>query len=676
MTLTASDAAAGGTLEPGAPGLEEARSGAQQAAPAPITARVMGYVPALDGLRALSVVVVIAFHTGQPWLPGGFLGVDVFFVLSGFLITTLLLEEWRAHTTIDVVGFWGRRLRRLMPALLLVVASTLVLAGILGNARGASNGRDALGSLLYVNNWNQVLDRTDYFDTFLGASPLLHTWSLGIEEQFYLLWPLVLIWLLVRRRLDLPGLGALILALVLVSTGLMWWHYQAENPTPAYVATDARLATIGVGAAAAVLLQWQGDLVRSWLRRWFARPLPALCLLGLLGCMAVANQDSGWLFQWGFLVVAVVAALLIVCLVHGPRGTVARLMSTRPATAIGEISYGLYLWHWPVIVLLGAQTLQLTGTRLVLVQLAIMTAAATASYVLVERPIRRRALRRRFGVAGERATLSIAFIVVLVGALAVSVGGSAAIVANGSERTFSSGSGDTSVFVYGDSVVFGLLRDFESGSQPGLSVSGSSKLGCPALPQTNWVDGAADPPAEDCQEWYDTWQDALLAANADLAVLPASQWSLFDVVVDGDVAPLGSQAWATTMTAQLDSYVDAMAEASPHVVLVNQPCYRVFDDGRSPYARTIDDDSRVATYNDFLAEYAEQRGLPVLDIYSWLCGPGEDPEERDGVKTRIEGLHFTADGAQLVWAWLAPQLIRIAAQPLADEPTSTTSPLG
>ena len=622
-----------------------------------------GYSPSLDGLRAIAVIAVIAYHAGASWLPGGFLGVDLFFVLSGFLITTLLLDEFRRWGSIDLLAFWGRRVRRLVPALLVVTAATLVVAWLVGSSRGGSNGRDALASLLYVNNWNQVATQTNYFDQFLGASPFLHTWSLAIEEQFYLVWPPVLAFLLARRADAARMLPGLLIAVAVVSAALMVLRYDPANPTAAYVSTDTRIQTIACGAlGAALMASPAAPRIRQWmhLRPLTSTVIAAVVLLALGAAMALASESSEWLFRGGFLALALAVAGLLVLVAHGPRTAVTTVLSWRPLVAIGLISYGLYLWHWPVFALLGPSVLPLTGLALVAAQCAVTVALALASYWLIERPVRRRWFRDRYGKRAESMGLVIGTASVAALSLVV-LTTLPAVATDGSTADVSVGTGNVSVFLYGDSVSFGLRRDFEPTLHSGLALSGSSALGCPAFPVTNFINNKPDPPKANCQEWYSGWAAELQKAKPTVSVLPSSQWLLYDPYVDGKALTLGSPEWATYLTAQYDQYVDAMKAQSQHVVLLNQPCYRVYNDGTSAYATTIDDDTRVKTYNDFLAGYAKSRGLPLLDFNNWLCGPGKDPEWVNGTKMRVEGLHFTYEGAQLVWNWLAPELEAIAA---------------
>ena len=258
------------------------------------------YVPALDGLRALAILAVLAFHGGMPWAHGGFLGVDAFFVLSGYLITSLLLAEWEQTGRIDLAAFWERRARRLLPALLLMVAVVTLGARALLPAEELRLLRgDGLAALFYVANWRMILRGGDYFAQTASPSPLEHTWSLGIEEQFYLAWPLLVaacLWgrvAVAARRAALRRAILLCAIGVAVSTVLLAALYRAEDPGRAYYGTDTRGASLLIGAGLAILLarHWTGR--RGIGRCRYPRPARSARSLGRAAALSVARPCLG-----------------------------------------------------------------------------------------------------------------------------------------------------------------------------------------------------------------------------------------------------------------------------------------------------------------------------------------------------------------------------------------------
>jgi len=370
----------------------------------PSLGRGVGYLPGIDGLRALAVFAVLAYHLDAPWAAGGYLGVEVFFVVSGFLITTLLLAEHRRTGTVDPIAFWGRRARRLLPAVvalvLLVCAYALVVLpdGELRRFRG-----DALASLLYVQNWHAVLTEQPYFDAFGRPSPLRHLWSLAIEEQFYLLWPLALP--LALRRL---GSRRTVLALggaVLASLVLMAATADVTSPERAYYGTDTRLFGILLGALLA--FGWRPQRARRDVGIGARRVLEgagttALAILALQH--ARRSEFDPWTYPWGFLLVDVATLVAIVAVTH-PGSRLERLVGSGPLQAIGRRSYSIYLWHWPVIVFTRPGVdWGLEGGTALTARLLLIAGLSEASYRLVEQPVRdgrlQRWLTERTPVAG------------------------------------------------------------------------------------------------------------------------------------------------------------------------------------------------------------------------------------------------------------------------------------
>ena len=344
------------------------------------------------------MLAVIAFHLWPSRLPGGFLGVDVFFVISGFLITTLLLREGERTGRVDMIGFWRRRARRLLPALVIVVLASVVAAWMVSSDLLVDIDRQTIGALTFSSNWLEIGAGSDYFD---DTAPTLFVtfWSLAVEEQFYLFWPVALsassrsAHTAVSRVRVALGLGVLSAVLMAV------WFVPGSNPTRVYYGTDTHLFGLMIGAA--VALAFAGDVgvlaQRRWsrLRRWVG----FVALGGLIVMVLTVDSASAFTYRGGIVLAALLTAVVVASL-PGPPSALTTLTRQRPLAWVGERSYGIYLWHWPVILIVtallpaaapGSDPTMAT----VLLSLGVTFTLAAASYRWIEMPIR----RDGFGVA-------------------------------------------------------------------------------------------------------------------------------------------------------------------------------------------------------------------------------------------------------------------------------------
>lgn len=309
------------------------------------------YMPGLDGLRAFSVIAVMAYHWNAKWAQGGFIGVGIFFVISGYLISDQIIQQWQSRGRLNLIDFWIRRARRLLPAMLAMLGFVAlwllcIEPGRLQGLKGAF-----LSSVFYANNWWLIFHKVSYFESFGPPSPIGHLWSLAIEEQFYLVWPL----LLVAGMHIFPRRGKLALmiaALACVSALAMFGIYiPGEDPSRVYYGTDTRAFALLIGAALAVV--WPS---RKLSDRVTAGARVMLDIAGFLGLIALAaliyrtGEYDDFLYRGGLLGIAVLSAAVIAVLAH-PASRVGQVMGCKPLRWIGVRSYSLYIWHFPVIIL-------------------------------------------------------------------------------------------------------------------------------------------------------------------------------------------------------------------------------------------------------------------------------------------------------------------------------------
>ncbi|GAA1452871.1 acyltransferase [Nocardiopsis tropica] len=365
------------------------------------------HLPALDGLRGVAIIGVLLFHTGN--LDGGFLGVDLFFALSGYLITDLLLREIEATGRVSLIAFWGRRLRRLLPALAFVLICVTLTVWAVGPPQLVRTTlADGPWVQLNLVNWHLLAESAGYWDRFGSERVFEHLWSIAVEEQFYLVWPLLVA--LVALGGKRVGDCVALLAAVVSVASLVWMAVLVDpaDPTRVYTGTDTRAFSLLLGALVATprVRDLLGRVAGRAPRAVSAATMALLVGVGALWVLADGTA-SLWLYQGGLFAHALGCALLIGLCARSPEGLVSRVLSWEPLRWTGTVSYSLYLWHWPVIVLLSPETTGLSGWWWTALVCVVSTGLAVLSTHLVENPVR----FRTSWATGRRGAL--AFVVIM-----------------------------------------------------------------------------------------------------------------------------------------------------------------------------------------------------------------------------------------------------------------------
>ncbi|MEZ5372733.1 MAG: acyltransferase family protein [Microthrixaceae bacterium] len=597
----------------------------------------------LDGLRALAVVGVIVYHAEPDLLPGGFLGVDVFFVISGYLITSLLLRERSSQGYIDLRRFWRRRIRRLGPALLAVMAVVAILGRFwLPTDQLGSLRADELASLGYVMNWRLIVTGDSYFNTF-APSPLRHVWSLSVEEQFYLVWPVVAAFAMARSRLMMAKVAAVaftasVVAMALVGGGL----------SRVYYGTDTRLHVIMAGCLLAVLESERGDLVR---RLGASKPLVfiATALLGV--AMVFVAEDHEAFFPAGLVVFSAITVVSVAgCATHRSLP----VLSSRALVGIGRRSYGLYLWHWPVMVFLTDDRLGVAHVPGTIVRVLVFSSLTWASYAFLEHPIlTRRVPLPRWWPAAPVGVVVVAMVATLgatsnefqltkdgrVGTVEAALGVDAPVGSDGEPIN--------SLLIVGDSVAMSLHDELsEELASQGVQSATAAIVGCGILEGTEVTESGDEAEfAAGCPPNLAS-QDQLIAENDPDVVLVIAQVDSFPrELADGTVLDFESSP---------EEYLDLLNDAVDRLtvgdatVAIALPANMVLYDDKGKNAK-------LGEWRRLLRRLDDRRDDVVLvDLQSLICPDGECIRERDGVELRPDGLHYTEESSTLI----APQIIQ------------------
>ncbi|WP_041783339.1 acyltransferase family protein [Mycolicibacterium chubuense] len=646
-------------------------------------------IPALDGIRAIAVALVLADHGGIPGLSGGFLGVDVFFVLSGFLITSLLLDEIGRTRRVGLKSFWIRRARRLLPALVVMVLTVVAARDLFAPESTASLRDDAVATFFWMSNWMFVHQQTDYFSQGAPPSPLQHTWSLGVEEQYYLLWPLILAAVVAglaalayRRGVALSIRTVRVVVFVVAAAGAVASAVAAAMMTAdgalnrVYFGTDTRVQALLVGAAAAALVvrDWRGlsaglVILRSRWSRWLAWSLP---VVGLVVVVMAAHAATGQAdeFRHGLLFVVAVAAVLVIAPVALEQsGPVARMLSMAPLVGLGAISYGVYLWHWPIFLVLNGERTGNSGWQLFALRCAATVAVATVSWWLIEQPVRQ--WRPAFVpmlplAAATAATAAVVTMTVLPAGIALQqpkpgpLVDSAALIAPEVPVAVSAPArprapGDVRVAVFGDSIAWTMMRYLPP--TPGVDFADFTTIGCGIArggPYEYVGQELVQKP--ECDAWPSRWTQRIGYERPDVVLLTIGRWEVVDRMNEGRWTHVGEPGYDGYLRGELNRALDILGSTGARIVVTTEPYNRRAEkaDG-SLYPE--DQPKRVDNWNALLRSVtAARKNVTVLDLNRKLSPNGYYQTKVDGIRMRSDGVHPTPEAVEWLTPWLVDAL--------------------
>ncbi|MGA2835668.1 MAG: acyltransferase family protein [Acidimicrobiales bacterium] len=633
-------------------------------------------VPALDGLRAFALLIIMGFHFGVGWLQGGFFSLDIFYVLSGYLITGLLLGEFRKRSRIRLSAFWLRRARRLLPALAVVlVAVTLFVRFVAPSGLYPDFRMSALSALFYFSNWWQIASSSNYFVATGAVSPLTHTWSLAVEEQFYLVWPLVVLVVMHLSRTFARGVRNLLVLSVVGTVAsaveMALLYGPTANLTRLYFGTDTHAQSILLGSVLAcsmTLVEMRRGATGMAPAAHGApsrRLLTALGLAGFAGTFVLTYAMRGTTpfdYRGGFLLSALSAAAIIVASVCVPGGPVARLLSLGPMVWMGAVSYGAYLWHYPVFVYLDTPRTGLSGPSLLAVRFASTFALAAASYYLVERPVMYGTFWRSLrAVVPATAVLAGTVAVIVVGTVTPAV----AQVVEGTSLTVSQHQAlaraaaftrkPVRFMLVGDSIAVTMAIGLEVDSvrRYGVQFINEETLGCDLDDIPVIIADRVDEPVSDCTHWRTLWAADVARTRPEVVGMEIGRWDIADHIYDGKVVYVGQPAWNTHLYDEINQAVDLFSVHGAKVVLFTMPDIDAADEAPGSAAYPENDQSRVNEFNAVVADVAAHRRSTVtlIDLNRKLDPHGRFQLAIDGVTVRwADGVHVSKAGGE----WLQP----------------------
>jgi peptidoglycan/LPS O-acetylase OafA/YrhL len=622
----------------------------------------------------VAVAAVLLFHGGFSWMVGGYLGVSTFFTLSGFLITSLLLAERAGRGTLDLRAFWARRFRRLMPAALAALAFVILFGLFAADPTQRRNlAGDELSALAYLANWRFILAERSYADLFAAPSPILHFWSIAIEEQFYLVLPVLLgglfalgamahtaedpkrrYWL-IRVNHYYRALSAVLIG-VLAAASLCLVHLAGFGMDRIYFGTDTRASELLVGGLLAVAL------FHAPVTRRLAKPGAVRSAVAALGVLALATtillwirtpQTSGWLYEGGFTLYALLSALVILAAIL-PAGPLPKLLALGPIRHLGRISYGVYLYHWPVFLWVRQETGLAIWPRFV-VSSAITLAMAELSFRFLETPIREG--HSLFNVRPVR-LVPYALAAIVAAVLAVSLTAPRSPLDVGTspfdvETAASPAARDRSaaeppppsVAFFGDSTALTTawgVGVYLQQTGAGTNVEGYTGLGCSVIrTQERRIEGVVDRTKENCLDWERIWGEKIAQGRPDVAVVQVGPWDIADRKVPGGGGwrSPGDPRFDEFALSEMEKAVDTLSANGALVIWFTSPLpgkAAIADDQPGWNAR-----GRMKALNALIEQLPARRPgrVVVVDLAGWFSSISEEEDAR----LRPDGIHLTQE---------------------------------
>ncbi len=622
------------------------------------------FFPGLEGLRGLAVFTVLFFHGGFSWAKGGFLGVSVFFTLSGFLITTNVLRLSQRPGGLSLRDFWNRRFRRLLPASLAAITLALIYTAVAGDpVQRQSFGGDSVSALTYVANWHFIFSGQSYAALFAAPSALLHFWSLAIEEQFYLLFPLLSLLILVKLKQGRRTFGLVLGALLALSVFCTLMLGLSENTI--YLSTETRAGEILIGALLAVFMTSRRTQKLSNDKGNLGAIIAIIGIIGLLAATIATitvGQDSPWLYKGGLTAFSLVSVALITAAIT-PVGPVRAILTSRPMRALGLISYGVYLYHWPIFLWLSPDNTGLSNTALFIPRIALSIALATLSYRFLETPVKTGkpilGLPKRTTALTTMATLATLAILISITAPKSTLdftentkdleakAQAASLINPGAPR----------IAMFGDSTALKLNQGFAtelaaSGSL--IPVVGGTLPGCPLV--LGWKikrplerNQAPKIPGAAC-DWAVNWPKFLSTQPVDIALVMYGPWEVLPhAEADSStfVRP-GDPSYDKKLKKSILDATDTLSKNGRAVIWLTGIQVWLGESAQLPDVWN--------RYNEILISAQKDRpnAMRVVDLAKWYSSMNHDNKSE-----RPDGVHLTQEAAASVSRnFLIPEILK------------------